>query len=224
MDREQGLDQRYRRGNQLRNYYNRVPGDDAERPGEDTSHIYPPHRRYLRHLGSISDSSSSINARESTQASGTARHHNSEDDDVEPGWGSLCLRYPLLHLERSERQPLAWVPEFLQREGLRPLPFVALAPCVTRRVGVDSLKRPPAAAALPVQNLEGGLEPLVASEAEGCDDVQPHQDVVVVMDRIVQPEPGAVFGPALLEELSFQVELGSTLNRALDPSGQLFLW
>lgn len=64
------------------------------------------------------------------------------------------------------------------------------------------------------EEFEGGSQPSVAPEPELGEKVEPDEDVVVVMVRIVPPEPGRV-PRALFEELPLEVELRPSLDGSL---------
>src|SRR5271155_1429850 len=128
---------------------------------------------------------------------------------------------PLQDTEGAQRDPLAWLALLL--EGERPDPLhvhaVARAPPEVRmhRVEVPPAVRPP----LLLQEREGGAQPLVVGVSEPGDDAEPHQDVVVVVVGIVEPEPGEVSLWAFLGEPAVEEELCSPLRGALDASAPL---
>src|SRR5207237_7587905 len=68
-----------------------------------------------------------------------------------------------------------------------------------------------------VENLEGRAEPPVIRIAEFRDKIQTKQDVVVVMNGVVEPEPGTVLSFSIIEKLSLEIKLDSSLDRAVDP-------
>src|SRR5207237_6796264 len=60
-------------------------------------------------------------------------------------------------------------------------------------------------------------------ESKLCDHVKPHQNVVVYVIRIVEPEPSEVLSP-FLEQPFFQVELSSSRDRLLNLPRSFRLW
>ena len=76
----------------------------------------------------------------------------------------------------------------------------------------------PAAVSVPhrLQPVEGGLHSRVVSVSEGREDIEPHEDVVVVVDRIVEPEPRRVRSGSLAGQTALQIELRASLNRPED--------
>ena len=77
--------------------------------------------------------------------------------------------------------------------------------------------------ALVLEDLESWLEPSVICESKLCDHVKPHQNVVVYVIRIVEPEPREVLSP-FLEQPFFQVELSSSRDRLLNLPRSFRLW
>src|SRR3989475_4473355 len=122
--------------------------------------------------------------------------------------------------KRRERNPLARLAGRFQRE-----PLVLLQIGDGTRAGhhvrVHRVQQPaPVRPALVLEDLEGRPEPSVARESELGDHIEPDEDVVEVVIRIVEPEPRGVPSP-LLEQPPFQVELGSSRDRLLDLPGPL---
>src|SRR5947208_12729112 len=74
-----------------------------------------------------------------------------------------------------------------------------------------------------VENLEGGAEPPVICIAEFRDKIQTNKDVVVVMNGVVEPEPGTVLFFSIIEKLSLEIKLDASLDRAVDPSRPFLL-
>src|SRR2546428_9467886 len=75
-----------------------------------------------------------------------------------------------------------------------------------------------------VENLEGGAESSVVCIAQLSDKIQNNKAVVVVMNRVVEPEPGTVPFLSIVEKLSSEIKLDSSLDSAVDASGPSLLW
>src|SRR5438093_13464276 len=70
-----------------------------------------------------------------------------------------------------------------------------------------------------IEDLKGRTESPVVRIAELGDEVQTNEDVVVVMNRVVEPEPGTVFFFSIIEELSLEIKLYLSLDRASNAYG-----
>src|SRR5439155_3000079 len=121
-----------------------------------------------------------------------------------------------------EGDPLARLPRPLQ--GERPH-FLPHGPATTSRpfVGMNSVEKPgPVALPLLAKNSESGLEATIPGTSEPRDDVESYQEVVVVVRRVVEPEPRSVPSP-LLEQLPLEIELRPSRDRPLHRSGPIRL-
>src|SRR5205823_5267594 len=65
----------------------------------------------------------------------------------------------------------------------------------------------------PFEALEGGAESRVVPIAKGGEHVQADEDIVVVMNRVVKPEPRTVRSRSLADESALEIELGAPLDR-----------
>src|SRR2546425_13130087 len=74
-----------------------------------------------------------------------------------------------------------------------------------------------------VEDLKGRPESPVVCIAQLSDKIQTNKDVVVVMNRVVEPEPGTVPFLSIVEELSSEIKLDSSLDSAVDASGPSLL-
>ena len=63
-----------------------------------------------------------------------------------------------------------------------------------------------------LQEPEGWLEPSIAAVAEARNHIEPDEDVVVVVARVVKAEPRNVLPLAVVKELPLQIELRASLD------------
>src|SRR5439155_973786 len=82
-------------------------------------------------------------------------------------------------------------------------------------VGMNPVEKPgPVALPLLAKNSESGLEATIPGISEPREDLEPYQHVVIVVRRVVEPEPRSVPSP-LLEELPLEIELRPSRDRPL---------
>src|SRR5437867_1566813 len=67
-----------------------------------------------------------------------------------------------------------------------------------------------------VEDLKGRPESPVVCIAQLSDKIQTNKDVVVIVNRVVEPEPGIVSFFSIIEKLSLEIKLDSSLDRAVD--------
>src|SRR5206468_3355654 len=85
------------------------------------------------------------------------------------------------------------------------------------RVRMKRIEIPaPVTVAHRLEPVEGGTHPAVVPVSEGGEHVDPDEEIVVVVDRIVEPEPWTIRGGPLAKQVSIQVELRAPFDRAVD--------
>src|SRR5438445_1725956 len=124
---------------------------------------------------------------------------------------------PFQDRERGRRDPSARAPRDLQAEWIeRPAKLVhgVLA------VRVKGIHVPaPIAVAHRLEAVEGGPHSRVPAIAEGREGVESDEDVVVIVDGIVEPEPRTVRSGSFSKQTSLEVEFRASLDRSKDGRG-----
>src|SRR5207249_7341282 len=128
-----------------------------------------------------------------------------------------CVLNSFQNAEGGERNPLTRLAGFFYCKGLESFQ-VGIIPGSRSSIGMHFVKWPSSVTpSFVVENLQGGAEPPVICIAEFRDKIQTNKDVVVVMNGIVEPEPGTVLFFSIIEELSLEIKLDASLDRLVDP-------
>src|SRR2546430_9525384 len=75
------------------------------------------------------------------------------------------------------------------------------------------------AVALLDEPVEGRLDARIVPAPEGREHVEADKQVVVIVDRVVEAEPGRVCRGTFAEQSSLKIEFGAPLDRSNDPGG-----
>src|SRR5437667_4141397 len=123
----------------------------------------------------------------------------------------------------GERNPLARLACFFYCKGLD-VSQVGVVPCSRSSIWMHFVKSPSSVTpSFVVEDLKGRPESPVVCIAQLSDKIQTNKDVVVIVNRVVEPEPGIVSFFFIIEKLSLEIKLDSSLDRAVDAFGPFLL-
>jgi hypothetical protein len=77
----------------------------------------------------------------------------------------------------------------------------------------------PVAVSFFLESPEGGPHPRIVRVPEGREDIEAHEQVVVIVDGIVQPHPWSIRSTPFPEQPAVEIEFGASFNGPIDGGG-----